>query len=52
MSKKTLRTILGIIVFAVLFTAVIFNLNIVASACLYVWNLFLSFLLGWRWLLF
>ncbi len=46
MSKKTLRTILGIIVFAVLFTAVIFNLNIVASACLYVWNLFLSFFIG------
>ena len=46
MSKKTLRTILGIIVFAVLFTAVVFHLNIVASTFMYVWNLFLSFFIG------
>ena len=46
MSKKTLRLILGIITFAVILTAVVFNLNKVAGVFMAVWNVFMPFVVG------
>lgn len=46
MSKKTIRVILGIITFAILLTAVVFNISSVAGVILKVIGVFSSFLIG------